>query len=215
MLMVTVPGNRADMAQNEKRMGIIVGVCIGLGCIVICIGIILLRNHCCPPLHALPPAPVLTVTAAAPPGENSAGTPPLHPQGNGEVLWSCQVLRSGGPHHPHTTDFHELDSFMPMLPPNHTSSSNSSSSAVPENKNSDTKGGSNGLVKLNGLRNNGRVKAAYLLMAADLSDGTQVCPPPHPSLLSPQFLINRFSQGQQQQQVPLPVPLVPGLNWLL
>lgn len=78
------------------------------------------------------------------------------------------------------TDFHELDSFIPMLP----------ADSLSENKRSDTKvgcsstplssihiftqGGSNGrvnsLVKINGIRSNGRVKAAYLLVASDLDD---------------------------------------------
>jgi hypothetical protein len=67
------------------------------------------------------------------------------------------------------TDFHELDSFIPMLPNGH----------LTENMHSDTKGGGpngrvNGLVKMNGMRGNGRVKAAYLLMAADVPDDAHV-----------------------------------------
>lgn len=88
-------GSNRPMGRSDKEVGIIIGVCIGGGCIIICAIIIVLRNRCFPP--------------RSPP-------PPVDPNASYMVVNGCLPHVNGNGHIPgHYSSSHEMDSFLPML----------------------------------------------------------------------------------------------------
>jgi hypothetical protein len=131
----------SGLMANERNLGIILGVCIGGGCLIICAVIILLRNRICPPRLA-PPISEHGATF------NGNGYLPNHSNGNGNgniTQYSLNQSNESG-----DLNYHEMDSFTPLT-------------QLHENEECDTKGGIgyvpnkgkngkvNGLNGLNGL----------------------------------------------------------------